>query len=122
MIRAVAGAWAVPVGVSEWLFLCTMLLALFLGISKRRAELVAVTTGRKVGRPILSEYSAELLDQMSDTIMPGLIALNDLYTLYDSISDGGTPPTPNCDHPVRHLRNISMHVSDSPQKPGGGTG
>src|SRR5579884_2401235 len=59
VLRAVAGAWAIPVGISAWLVLCAFLLALFLGIAKRRGELIAVMNGRRGGRAILSEYSSE---------------------------------------------------------------
>jgi 4-hydroxybenzoate polyprenyltransferase len=65
VLRAVAGAVAIHVSISVWLILCTLMLALFLGLSKRRAELLATKVAGAVGtRRILEEYSAEMLDQM----------------------------------------------------------
>lgn len=84
VMRAIGGAWVIPVPISPWLVLCTMLLALFLAISKRRGELVAVSQGRKHGRPILSEYSPAMLDQMT-TIVTGALLMS--YALYTIESD-----------------------------------
>jgi 4-hydroxybenzoate polyprenyltransferase len=81
VLRAVAGALAIPVPISPWLVLCTLLLALFLGIAKRRGELVAVTLGRKHGRAILSEYSSAMLDQMSTIVTSALLMSYALYTI-----------------------------------------
>jgi len=81
VLRAVGGAYAIPVGISPWLVLCTLLLALFLGISKRRGEIVAVSRGRKHGRPILSEYSSAMLDQMSTIVTSALLMSYALYTI-----------------------------------------
>ncbi len=81
VLRAVAGAWVIDVRISTWLILCTMLLALFLGIAKRRAELLAVLSGRKIGRGVISEYSADLLDQMSMIVTSSLLMSYALYTI-----------------------------------------
>lgn len=65
VLRAVAGAVVIHVSISVWLILCTLMLALFLGLSKRRAELLATQQAGTPGtRRILEEYSAEMLDQM----------------------------------------------------------
>jgi 4-hydroxybenzoate polyprenyltransferase len=81
VLRAMSGAWAIHVSISSWLILCTLLLALFLGIAKRRAELIAVLGGRKVGRVVIGEYSAELLDQMSTIVTSALLMSYALYTI-----------------------------------------
>jgi len=64
VLRVAAGAVAIAVPMSHWLLVCTILLALFLALSKRRHELVLLAEGAKGHRRILQEYSPYLLDQM----------------------------------------------------------
>ncbi len=64
VLRAVAGAVAIDVEINHWLLILTILLALFLALSKRRHELVLLAGGATSHRPILEEYSPYLLDQM----------------------------------------------------------
>jgi len=64
VLRAVAGAVAIDVRSDHWLLVLTILLALFLALSKRRHELVLLADGATGHRPILEEYSPYLLDQM----------------------------------------------------------
>jgi 4-hydroxybenzoate polyprenyltransferase len=64
VIRAVAGALAVSVPISQWLLVCTTLLALFLAFSKRRHELTVLGDAAIGHRRILEEYTPYLLDQM----------------------------------------------------------
>jgi 4-hydroxybenzoate polyprenyltransferase len=64
VLRAVAGAVAIGVEINHWLLILTILLALFLALSKRRHELVLLADGATSHRPILEEYSPYLLDQM----------------------------------------------------------
>ena len=84
VLRAVAGTVAIHVSISVWLILCTLMLALFLGLSKRRAELIATRASGAVGtRRILEEYSAEMLDQMI-VIVTGACLMS--YALYAAAS------------------------------------
>jgi 4-hydroxybenzoate polyprenyltransferase len=62
VIRAAAGATAVRVHISPWLLVCTASLALFLGLAKRRGELVLAAGGHTAGRPALRAYSRPTLD------------------------------------------------------------
>ena len=64
VLRATAGAVAVHVSVSNWLLVCTALLALFLGFAKRRGELVLVEAGRAPGRDALRGYSFRLVEAL----------------------------------------------------------
>jgi len=80
VIRAVAGAVAVEVPVSEWLLVCTALLALFLGLAKRRAELRLVGANATPGRQVLSDYSVELIDQFVSVAAASTIIAYSLYT------------------------------------------
>ncbi len=62
-LRAVAGAEAIDVPISGWLLACTPLLAGFLALGKRRAELRLVRDGIVPGRAVLRSYSVRLLDR-----------------------------------------------------------
>jgi 4-hydroxybenzoate polyprenyltransferase len=64
VLRAVAGAVVISVEIGHWLLIVTLLLALFLALSKRRHELVLLAEGATSHRRILQEYSPYLLDQM----------------------------------------------------------
>jgi 4-hydroxybenzoate polyprenyltransferase len=64
VLRAAGGAVAIGVQLGPWLYVLTMLLALFLALSKRRHELVLLADGAIGHRKILQEYSPYLLDQM----------------------------------------------------------
>ncbi len=78
--RAFAGAIAIDVKISIWLFLCTAFLALFLGFNKRRAELVHI--GDKEGtRAILADYSAPMLEQFQAIVTAGVVLCYSLYTI-----------------------------------------
>lgn len=80
VIRAAAGADAVEVRISPWLLLCTALLALFLGLVKRRGELVLVGADATPGRPVLDSYSLALVDQLVSVVAASTIIAYSLYT------------------------------------------
>ena len=79
VVRAAAGADAVDVRISSWLLLCTALLALFLGLAKRRGELVLVHADATPGRAVLGGYSLRLVDALLDVVALGTGVA---YTLY----------------------------------------
>jgi 4-hydroxybenzoate polyprenyltransferase len=81
VLRAVAGAVAIDVSISHWLFVCTILLALFIGLAKRRHELVLLADGATGHRPILGEYSAYLLDQMIAVVTASTLIAYIFYTI-----------------------------------------
>jgi 4-hydroxybenzoate polyprenyltransferase len=81
VLRAAAGAIAVNVRISPWLLLCTGLLALFLALGKRRAELVLVGAQQTPGRPVLDGYSLGLVDQLIATVAGATVVVYSLYTL-----------------------------------------
>jgi 4-hydroxybenzoate polyprenyltransferase len=64
VIRAIAGAVVVNVRFSSWLLLCTFMLSLFWGFSKRRGELILLENNAGSHRKILEEYSVVFLDLM----------------------------------------------------------
>lgn len=80
VLRAMAGALAIDVPISPWLYVVTALGALFLGINKRRAELDLLQDGAGTHRKILDEYTPELLDQMASTVTAATLMAYGLYT------------------------------------------
>ena len=81
VLRAVAGALAIDVAISGWLLICTVLLALFLALGKRRHEVLTLEQGATRHRPILAEYSAGLLDQMIAVVTASTVTAYALYTM-----------------------------------------
>ena len=81
LIRVVAGGLAIEVQISPWLLICTLLLALFLALSKRRHELVLLQKGAETHRPILKEYTPHLLDQMIAVVTASAVISYCLYTI-----------------------------------------
>ncbi len=80
VLRASAGAEAVDVRISPWLLICTGLLALFLALAKRRAELVLVGAEETPGRPVLEGYSLALVDQLVSVVAASTVIAYSLYT------------------------------------------
>lgn len=83
VLRAVAGAVAIAVPVSPWLILCAGLLALFLAAAKRRHEVLLLRGPSSAHRPVLSEYTAELLDSFMVTLSAATITSYALYTFFE---------------------------------------
>ena len=80
VIRASAGAQGVDVRISPWLLICTGLLALFLALAKRRAELVLVGAEEAPSRPVLEGYSLVLVDQLVSIVAASTVIAYSLYT------------------------------------------
>jgi 4-hydroxybenzoate polyprenyltransferase len=87
VFRASAGAVAVDVRLSPWLVVCTGLLALFLALAKRRGERVLLQAPETPGRPVLTGYSLELVDQLVSIVAASTIASYALYTFTATSSD-----------------------------------
>ena len=81
VVRAAAGAVAIGVPISPWLYVCTGLAALFIALSKRRSELGLLGDGAAAGhRRNLEQYSAELLDQLITVVLAVTVMAYTLYT------------------------------------------
>lgn len=82
VLRLLAGAFAIDVRISEWLFLCTFLLALYLGMGKRLHELLLIQRGQASStRKVLERYKVEHLE-FGVLFVSGLtIAAYTIYTL-----------------------------------------
>ncbi|MBL8860623.1 MAG: decaprenyl-phosphate phosphoribosyltransferase [Planctomycetes bacterium] len=83
LLRVIAGALAVPAAISHWLLLCTMFLALFLALCKRKAEMDLLGEGRGEHRAILREYNGAFLDQMTTVLAACTIVTYTMYTVAD---------------------------------------
>ncbi len=81
ILRVIAGAVAVEAHASEWLLLCTGMLALFLGFTKRRQEADSeIATGAE-SRPVLEHYSLPFLDQMVSMVTAASIISYAIYAV-----------------------------------------
>ena len=83
VLRVEAGAAAVGVAVSSWLLLCTIFVALFLGFSKRRHELLLLADRAADQRRVLSQYSPAFLDQMINVVTASTVLSYALYAISD---------------------------------------
>lgn len=81
VLRIEAGAQAMGVEVSRWLFLCTIFLALFLAFSKRRHELTLLAEGASEQRRVLDHYSPAFLDQMINVVTASSVLAYALYAV-----------------------------------------
>lgn len=81
LIRTAAGGVVIHVAVSQWLLLCSLEIALFLGLGKRRQELVTLGESAWKHRPILDEYSLPLLDQLIILVVGMTIVSYSIYTV-----------------------------------------
>ncbi|MCX7174043.1 MAG: decaprenyl-phosphate phosphoribosyltransferase [Proteobacteria bacterium] len=91
MLRILVGTLGIGIAPSQWLLLCGLMLTLFLGFAKRRAELGAMGASAKTGeagsghaathRRVLEHYSPALLDQMMTVATAGTIVSYSLYTV-----------------------------------------
>jgi 4-hydroxybenzoate polyprenyltransferase len=82
VIRALAGVAAVGSPISPWLVVCTGLLTLFLGFSKRRYELYFLQEEAEIHRKNLKDYSVEMLDQMMNIMVAATIIAYIMYTFF----------------------------------------
>ncbi|MEK6558730.1 MAG: decaprenyl-phosphate phosphoribosyltransferase [Planctomycetota bacterium] len=91
VLRVLGGAVIISVTSSQWLILCTILLSLFLGFSKRRHELVLLEDNATGHRKVLEHYSPYFLDQMISVVTASTVICYALYTMSkDTIEKLGT--------------------------------
>jgi 4-hydroxybenzoate polyprenyltransferase len=81
VLRAVAGAFAIDVMISPWLLVCSLTLALFLALGKRRHEVLLLEARAEEHRASLSNYSPYFLDQMIGVVTATTVTAYALYTL-----------------------------------------
>lgn len=88
-LRVQAGATAIDVPVSGWMFITTVCLALYLASIKRRQELKAHGDG---GRAVLERYSVELVDRYAEMSATGALVFYSLFVLSAKPALLGTIP------------------------------
>jgi 4-hydroxybenzoate polyprenyltransferase len=81
VLRAAAGGLAIDVPISSWLLLCTGLLAVFLGFTKRRAEAVSMGGSDQPRRAVLDHYSVGLLDELIAVVTPSTVVVYAIYAV-----------------------------------------
>jgi 4-hydroxybenzoate polyprenyltransferase len=79
LLRVLTGAVAVEVDASPWLLVCTGMVSLFLGFTKRRQEAVLEKNAQFGARPVLEHYTLPFLDQMVSMVSAGTVLS---YTIY----------------------------------------
>jgi 4-hydroxybenzoate polyprenyltransferase len=80
VLRALAGAFVIPVPISPWFYLCITFGALFLALGKRRAELLLLNDDAYSHRRNLREYTLPLLDQLIMIVVTCTLISYSLYT------------------------------------------
>ncbi|MEN8240743.1 MAG: decaprenyl-phosphate phosphoribosyltransferase [Chloroflexota bacterium] len=81
VIRVVVGLTVISVDrFSPWLYLATIFLALFMGVGKRRAELISAQQSGSNSRKVLELYTLDYLDQIIMIVLTSTIMTYSLYT------------------------------------------
>lgn len=81
LLRILAGTVGVGIPPSQWLVLCSLMLTLFLGFAKRRAEIMGLQEGGTNHRRVLANYSPVLLDKMITVTAACVLMSYGLYTM-----------------------------------------
>lgn len=81
LLRIIAGSVMAGVEMSHWIIMMTVLLALFLGFTKRRQELELIKSGTHLHRVVLTKYSTYFIDQMIVIITSSIVVVYMLYTI-----------------------------------------
>jgi len=81
VLRIIGGGMSIAVVPSYWLILCTVMISIFLGFTKRRVELLAVDIDKNNSRPVLKDYSITFLDQVIPMVTGATILAYALYTV-----------------------------------------
>lgn len=81
VLRVLASSVIGDIDISNWIIICTFMLSLFLGFTKRRHELLFLEEKASSHRPILIEYSTYFLDQMISVVTTSTVVFYILYTV-----------------------------------------
>ena len=117
VLRAVAGGAAIGVPVSSWLLVCTGLSALLLGLTKRRAEAVAISGTRQPGRKVLRTYSVGRLDELIAVVATTILSVYCLYAVIGAASDLMLLTVPSVIYGIRRVLFLIRHRGDLTDEP-----
>lgn len=78
VLRVMAGAMALTVPLSGWMFVTTLCLALYLAAVKRRQEL---SQSGSEGRQVLERYSVALVDRYAEMAATGALVFYSLFVM-----------------------------------------
>jgi len=81
MLRIFAGTLGIGIPPSKWLLLCGFMITLFLGLTKRRAEMMSLADNKTAQRKVLAHYTPVLLDKMISITAASVIISYSLYTM-----------------------------------------
>ncbi len=81
MLRLFSGAAILDVAMSSWFIICTILVSLFLGLGKRRQELVIMGDRAAQHRDVLKHYTPYVLDQMIAVVTASTLISYAIYTI-----------------------------------------
>ena len=81
MLRLLAGTIGIGIPPSHWLLLCGLMVTLFLGFAKRRAELNALQRESAGHRRVLEHYTPAMLDQFTTLSATATVITYGLYTV-----------------------------------------
>jgi 4-hydroxybenzoate polyprenyltransferase len=90
VLRAYAGAAATGIVLSSWFLLCTAMLAMFLGVEKRKAELRLMTLRGGKPRSVLKRYSLPLLSRMESTVTNGTVMTYAIWSSGPQVNGAST--------------------------------
>ena len=114
LLRALAGLVAIDAELSPWLLLATGLLALFLALAKRRAEVCATEAK---ARPVLEHYSVALLDELIAVVTPSILIVYALYGVLGAPSDAMLITLPFVLYGIFRVLYLIHHRSESTEDP-----
>jgi 4-hydroxybenzoate polyprenyltransferase len=117
VIRAAAGGLAIEVPISQWLLLCTGLLAVFLGFTKRRGEAVALGGSAQPKRPVLDHYSVGLLDELIAVVTPATVVVYSIYAVIGTKTDAMLLTVPFVMYGIFRVLFLIHHHSGMTEEP-----
>ena len=84
VLRAVAGGVAALVGLSPWFLFCVALLAFYVGLQKRKSELIRMSDTGVTTRGVLTQYSVSYLEQVETALLACILMTYALWTIQGS--------------------------------------